>query len=609
MNEMSKTGSLGGLRKTWGSKISDGDRVCFRLWAPGLDTVKLRLSGHDLPMQRSSGGWFELVTAQARAGTEYCFVLPDGRAVADPASQGQAGDVHGPSLVIDPAYDWVNGHWKGRPWEEAVICEIHIGTFTPKGTFKAAAEKLNHLAEIGVTAIEVMPVAQFSGKRGWGYDGVLHYAPHSVYGSPDDFRAFIDAAHGHGIMVLLDVVYNHFGPEGNYLHGYAPQFFRTDRTTPWGPAINFSEEAVRRYFVENALYWIGDFRLDGLRLDAVEQIYDTSEKHILVELADEVREAFSGRQVHLVVEDQRNLVDLLARGETGEVKTYTAEWNDDFHHVAHIIATGETVGHYQPFADELWKKTKLAFQHGFVYPDRTNPPRLPTGERHYLPPVAFINFLQNHDQIGNRAFGERLISLAHRDMTETMVAVLLLSPQIPFLFMGEEYGETQPFCFFCDYTGELGEIVRKGRIAEAEGFGGLRDDKSVADLPDPNALSTFKASRLQWQRAESEEGRRWKAYIGELVAARRDYIVPLLKKPGRVKSEAPFSVDGVLAIDWLFDGSKLELRANLTEQPLAVAPFQGGVIFARNGSDTQPGNGKLAAHSVVFALSPELAKR
>ena len=583
----------------WGPS-RDGETIRFRIWAPGETSVGLQISGRDHAMERLVDGWFEARVTGAETGEEYAFVLEDGKVVADPASRQQKADVHGPSLVPADGYSWRADGWTGRDWEEAIVSEIHIGTFTEEGTFKSAAKRLAHLAETGITAIEVMPVAHFAGDRGWGYDGVLHYAPHPAYGTPDDFRAFVDAAHSNGIMVLLDVVYNHFGPEGNYLHGYAPGFFRDDRDTPWGAAINFGEEAVRRYFIDNALYWIGEFRLDGLRLDAVEQIHDTSERHVLEELSQEVRAAFPDRKVHLIVEDQRNLVSLLERDGAGKVKTYTAEWNDDFHHVAHIIATGEDIGHYTPFAGDLWKKTKLALQHGFIYPDREDPPELPDGERIYLPPEAFVNFLQNHDQIGNRAFGERLLSLSDPATVEALTAIMLLSPQIPFLFMGEEYGETQPFYFFCDYTGELGEIVRKGRMAEAEGFGGLKEGKSTNDLPDPNAAATFAGSTLQWQRAETTDGRRCTDFIRRLTRLRQRHIVPLLKKTDRMRAEVLETPDGALAIDWSMDGATLQLRANLSAGAVTLPAVNGQAIFERIGKGA---GGAQSANSVVFAIA------
>jgi len=608
MNQISKTGTITERTGRWGAELLVGGRARFRLWAPGADAISLRHRGHDAPMENIGGGWFELTGAEASAGDEYMFVLPDGKTVPDPASRRQAGDVHGPSLIVDPSYQWQNSRWRGRPWEEAVISEIHIGTFTPEGTFRAAAERLKHLAEIGITAIEVMPVAQFAGNRGWGYDGVLQYAPHCAYGTPDDFKAFIDTAHGLGIMVLLDVVYNHFGPEGNYLHSYAPGFFREDRETPWGAAIDFGREPVRRFFIENALYWIDEFRLDGLRLDAVEQIHDTSEKHVLSAMAGEVKAAFADRQVHLIVEDQRNLVELLIRDENGAPKAYEAEWNDDFHHVAHIIATGETIGHYKPFADQHWYKLRMALQHGFIYPDRTDPPELPVGERRYLPPTAFVDFLQNHDQIGNRAFGERLVSLADPDMLDALTAILLLSPHIPFLFMGEEYGERRPFYFFTDYTGELGKMVREGRMAEAEGFGGLRAGRTAADLPDPNALSTFENSKLDWQWRENEEGRKSLAFVAALLELRKTYVVPLLKQSSAIGSGALEAPEGAVAVWWKFANLTLALRANLSGQALVLPPVAGTVIYERYGKEAKPAeNGALPPHSVVFAIDIEPA--
>lgn len=585
----------GERRMAWGPQVIDGG-MRFRLWAPGEAEVKLRLNGRDTPMVRFEDGWFEAAVADVKAGDAYAFVTGDGRKVPDPAARRQQRDVHGPSLVASSGYRWSADSWTGRDWEEAIISEIHIGTFTEAGTFASAAEQLADLAAAGITAIEVMPVAQFSGQCGWGYDGVLHYAPHPAYGTPDEFRDLIDTAHTHGIMVLLDVVYNHFGPEGNYLHGYAPEFFRTDRSTPWGDAIDFGQPAVRRYFIDNALYWIDEFRLDGLRLDAVEQIHDTSARHILDELAQEVIAAFPDRKVHLVVEDQRNLVSLLERDGRGAIKTYTAEWNDDFHHVAHIIATGEADGHYTDFAGDLWQKTRLALQHGFVYPDRDDPPVLPEGDRAYLPPEAFINFLQNHDQIGNRAFGERLVSLASPEAVEALTAIMLLAPQIPFLFMGEDYGESQPFYFFCDYAGELGDIVRKGRMAEAEGFGGLKDGRSKDELPDPNAQSTFDGSKLDWRRAESEEGRRRRDLVRDLNRLRQQHVVPLLKATGRMHAKVLSAGDGGLAIDWQMDGATLQLRANLAATPLPLPPAAGQPIYGRSaGVGLYPPNAVFVA--------------
>ncbi|TCL68311.1 malto-oligosyltrehalose trehalohydrolase [Rhizobium sp. BK251] len=592
----------------WGATFTARDRVRFRLWAPAETDIKLRLGGEDRPMRQSGGGWFEIEVPGVASGDEYMFVLSDGLAVADPASRAQAADVHGPSRIVDPIYPWQNKNWLGRPWEEAVLYELHIGTFTPEGTFRAAMDRLPYLAEVGITALEVMPVAHFSGARGWGYDGVLHYAPHPAYGTPDDMKAFIDAAHGHGIMVLLDVVYNHFGPDGNYLHRYAPRFFRKGKATPWGAAIDFGREEVRAFFIENALYWTGEFNLDGLRLDAVEQIHDRSARHVLSDIAETVRSRLPDRHVHLVVEDQRNMTSLLQREADGETRRFTAEWNDDFHHVAHVIATGEKKGHYARFSADTWDKLALALRYGFIFPDidaSGNERQASEGEENLLPPTAFIDFLQNHDQVGNRAFGERLLSLAESEMVEALTAIQFLSPHIPFLFMGEEFGETQPFFFFTDYQGELGEAVRKGRIKEAQGFGGLANGRSESELPDPNDPATFENSKLRWDKLNSSHGRKWLGLVGDLAKLRQRYIVPLLSWRGEVETKTLEAADGILAISWTFGDWTLELRANLGTEPRRAPPFEGAVIFHRpDVTESEMRSGKLAGHSVLFAIDP-----
>jgi maltooligosyltrehalose trehalohydrolase len=607
-DQMLKIGDHLTSRPAWGPDIGD-DGVVFQLWAPAEDQVVLRLADVDLPMAQKEAGWFELNTSREAIGKEYLFVLSDGLVVPDPASRGQVNDVHGPSRVAaQDNYRWKQRDWRGRPWEEAVVYELHVGTFTPEGTFQAAIGKLADLADIGITALEVMPVAHFAGERGWGYDGVLHYAPHSAYGTPDDMKAFVDAAHSLGIMVLLDVVYNHFGPEGNYLHRYAPTFFRNDRQTPWGAAIDFGEDAVRRYFIDNALYWIGEFRLDGLRLDAVEQIYDTSPRHILTEIAETVRAKFSDRQVHLVIEDQRNYVGLLKRDAEGGAKTYTAEWNDDFHHVAHVIATGEKVGHYKDFSTYLSAKLAKSLCDGFIYANRDVPEHVKARDLDdsvSLPPTSFIDFLQNHDQIGNRAFGERLLSLADERMVKALTAIMLLSPQIPFLFMGEEFGETQPFYFFCDYVGELGEIVRNGRAKEAEGFGGLKKGKSLGDLPDPNARSAFDGSKLRWASRDSDHGRDWSGFLRVLLNIRRQYLVPLLARGGEMKATTlPTEEEDVVAVSWTFGAEAVELRANLSGKPKRVPAWAGEPVYAFEALEDVRSD-RLSARSVVLAVSHE----
>ncbi|WP_187969419.1 malto-oligosyltrehalose trehalohydrolase [Aquibium microcysteis] len=549
---------------SWGAKVLGGGRVRFRLWAPGVKALALRLGGSDRPMRRDADGWFELVADDVSPGAEYLFVLPDGRAVPDPASRAQAGDVHGPSLVVDPAaHDWTARDWTGRPWEEAVIYELHVGTFTEEGTFAAAIGKLDHLVALGVTAVEVMPVAQFSGNRGWGYDGVLPYAPHSAYGGPDGLKRFVDAAHQRGLMVLLDVVYNHFGPDGNYISLYAPDFFRPQDHTPWGAAIAFDAEPVRRFFTENALCWLEEYRLDGLRLDAIDHVADD----LLAEIGQRVRARFPDRHVHLTTEDNRNVTVLHERGGDGTVTAYTAEWNDDFHSIAHVIATGETDGYFADFKDDPTGKLARALAEGFAYQGEVSPQwERPRGEPSaHLPPTAFVDFLQNHDQVGNRAFGERLPALASPDMLRVLTSVLLLSPHIPLLFMGEEFAEDRPFLFFTDFHGELAKAVTEGRRREFARFAAFGD--GTRKIPDPNDPATFAASKLDWTKPGLGSGRLRFDLVRRLLALRREAIVPALASASGNSGIIRAAADGLVAVDWTLGKAQLQMRVNLSNGP------------------------------------------
>ncbi|MEY9200400.1 maltooligosyltrehalose trehalohydrolase [Sinorhizobium fredii] len=583
------------VRKTWGAELTSDDVAHFRLWAPDQQAVRLVLADVPHSMRALDSGWFE-ISARAQAGDRYWFELSDGTRVADPASRAQPEGVSGPSmLVYHSAYQWKASSWRGRPWEEAIISELHVGCFTPEGTFRAAAERLPHLAEAGITAIEIMPVAEFQGERGWGYDGVLPYAPHHAYGTPDDLKALVDAAHGLGMMVLLDVVYNHFGPEGNSLPRYASRFFNRDRPTPWGASIAFEEPAVRRFFIDNALYWLGDFHFDGLRLDATDQIRDTSQPHFLAALAREVRETFADRSIHLVVEDADRRRNLVRRNADGTIALFTAGWNDDFHHGLHVIATGEDRGFYRPFAARPWQATREAMTDGFASTETIESLPQPEGQ---VPPQARVSFLQNHDQIGNRAFGERLVSLARTDQLNVMTAMLMLSPQIPLLFMGEEYGESQPFLFFADYAGELGAAVRRGRQEEAEKFGGMPPGKTAGDLPDPIDPETFAASKLRWERAESAAGRTHLAFMRHLADIRQRHIAPLMRQCNLPSFEVHSARDGIVAVDWSFGGPVLELRANLSAGKAAVPPICGEQIFGALKLDGR----ELPGPSIVAAV-------
>ena len=567
------------LGKSWGADYEAAGTVCFRLWAPGQQTIKLRLAGEDREMTPVDDGWFELRATNVAPGAEYNFVLADGMVAPDPAARAQKADVNGPSLVVDPAsYRWQNSAWRGRPWEESVVYELHIGTFTPQGTFQAAMEKLPWLAELGITMIEVLPVSQFGGNRGWGYDGVLLYAPHSAYGTPDDFKAFIDAAHGHGISVVLDIVLNHFGPEGNYLPLLAPEFFHKERVTPWGAGIAYDVEAARRYIIEAPLYWLQQFNLDGLRFDAIDQIEDSSEKHALIEIAERIRAAIADRPIHLTTEDSRNVIFLHPRTEDGAVPLFTGEWNDDFHNAVHVLATGETHAYYQDFAHQPEKLVARVLAEGFAYQGEVSSQSgEPRGvDSRSQPPTAFVDFIQNHDQVGNRAQGDRLISLAGADRTKALLATLLLSPHIPLLFMGEEYGETNPFLFFTDFHGDLAKAVREGRAREFQGHAGHEGES----VPDPNAESTFAMSKLDWQKPHSEQGKQWLALTRELLALRQQHLVPLLKQAGGHSGKVITTAPGFVAVSWTFPAGRWSLALNISDAPQPVPDLPGDTLFA-----------------------------
>jgi malto-oligosyltrehalose trehalohydrolase len=474
-------------RLPFGANLVGPGRTRFKIWAPAQEQMAIQIDGlAQLPLERGAGGWFE-GEGDCGAGARYRYVLHDGTAVPDPASRAQDNDVHGSSIVVDPnAYQWRETNWTGRPWHEAIFYELHAGVF---GGFKGVVAELPRLAALGVTAVELMPIAEFPGARNWGYDGVLPFAPESSYGSPVDLKALVDAAHANGLMIFLDVVYNHFGPDGNYLGLYAPQMFRDDVTTPWGPAMDFRRREVRRFFTENALYWLLEYRFDGLRFDAVHAI---TEQDWLEEMAAEVRQKIQpGRHVHLVLENDLNASSHL-------VRNFDAQWNDDGHHVLHVLLTGEKEGYYEDYKTDPAKRLARCLKEGFIYQGE---PSLHRGGRSRgtpskdLPPTAFVLFLQNHDQIGNRAFGERLTLLADARALEAATALLLLCPQIPLLFMGEEFGSVSPFFFFTDHNQELAKAVREGRRKEFAAFSQFSDPNILSQLSDPNAFETFARSK------------------------------------------------------------------------------------------------------------------
>jgi maltooligosyltrehalose trehalohydrolase len=592
--------------------------VRFRLWAPAARSVELLLYGLAVPvaepMRASAGGWFERIEPAARAGTRYRFRIDGELEVADPASRCNPKDADGPSLVVDPAtFDWGPQQWRGRPWHEAVIYEIHVGSFTTAGTFRAAIERLDHLVSLGVTLLELMPLADFPGERGWGYDGVLPFAPDSAYGSPDDLKALIRAAHERQLGVLLDVVYNHFGPEANFLPRYAPQFLTAQHRTPWGDAMNFDAAGspeVRDFFVHNALYWLEEFAFDGLRVDAVHAIHDESEVHILTAIARAVRDGPGAtRYVHLIAENAANEAQRLGYPQVRE--RFDAQWNDDVHHCLHVLLTGETEGYYTDFGQQPANQLARALAEGFVFQGEYS--RHDQGARGsvstHLPPTAFVNFLQNHDQIGNRPLGDRLASLvASQAALRAAVAIVLLGPAIPMLFMGEEWGAREAFAYFCDFKPELAAKVRAGRAQEFSGFAQLKGGEGTS-VPDAAAASTFESARLYWGQLEDPGSAETLAFYKRLLALRRAEIaprIPLIRASHYVGGGA----GSASRVSWtLEDGSELLLIFNLSARRVpAPGRNEGRVLYATSGAGTPPS--ALEAWSVLWLhQDPETQRR
>ncbi len=582
-------------RMPQGAEVQSGGGVRFRFWAPACAMVRVAFyapqgkgPGDVVPMLAVGEGWHELRVPSAGPGTRYQFVLPDGMRVPDPASRFQPDDVHAPSEVIDPAaYDWQDASWSTRSWNEAVVYELHVGSFTAAGTFRAAIDRLDHLVALGVTCLQIMPVADFPGRRNWGYDGVLPYAPDSSYGRPEDMKALVDAAHARQLMVMLDVVYNHFGPDGNYLPVYAPAFFTDRHTTPWGAAVNFDgphSKPVREFIIHNALYWIEEFNLDGLRLDAVHAILDDGPDHILDELAERVRAIH--RPVHLVLENEENQARRLIRGADGAPVHYTAQWNDDVHHVLHVAATGEDKAYYAEYLGNT-RKLGRALAEGFAFQGEMMEFRgEPRGEpSDMLPPGAFVAFIQNHDQVGNRAFGDRLSSIAPAEAVRAVAAVYLLLPQIPMLFMGEEWGAAQPFPFFCDFDGELAEAVRKGRRAEFAKFPEFRDEAMRERIPDPQADATFASAKLAWADLVKPDHASWLSFYTQLLSVRRNALLPALSGDGGHAGVFDVLGTGAVLVKWTLPRSQvLTLVANLAERSIANMPAESGRTLWRERS-------------------------
>ncbi|MDI1308851.1 MAG: malto-oligosyltrehalose trehalohydrolase [Methylotenera sp.] len=555
-----------------GAHLIDSEHTQFCLWAPEATQVSVIFeSGEEFEL--SPDGEFPdfyVGTVTCGVGTRYKYNITNKQnitlLVPDPASRGQAESVHGYSIVIDEhSYHWRQVNWTGRPWHETVLYEMHVGVFEG---FIGVKSKLAELAAMGFTAIMIMPIACFPGQRNWGYDGVLLYAPHFSYGSADDLKSLIDEAHTLNLSIYLDVVYNHFGPDGNYLHHYAPQFFDEKEHTLWGKAINLKHPIVRSFFTENVLYWLEEFQFDGLRFDACHAIYD---KSWLFEVANLVQETIGAkRYINLMAENDDNSVALLQNG-------FSAQWNDDAHHLMHVLLTGETEGYYSYYAENTAQNLAKCLSQGFVFSENENlykeaSNRLSAHDTSRLSPTSFVFFLQNHDQIGNRPFGERLTTLVLDRTLRVANALVLLCPHIPMIFMGEEFGATQPFLYFTSHEDEaLIEAIRQGRRKQFASFSKFADSTFALKIPDSNDVDTFETSI---PRPISVEGytsaSNWSQWMSKLLAIRHAHITPKLATAKSISAKAigPSAV----VVSWrMSDGSKLILAFNLGNEILDIS--------------------------------------
>lgn len=594
----------------FGAQVTDsGTR--FKLWAPRCEAISLKLKGkrNGVPMEAMGDGWHRLEMEEVKAGALYKYVLPDGSEIPDPASRYQPDDVNGFSQVVDPrAYQWTDVEWVGRPWEETIIYELHVGTFSEPGTFKGAMGKLDHLVSLGITAIQLMPLADFYGSFNWGYDGVAWFAPESSYGTPDDLKAFITAAHMHGLMVFLDVVYNHFGAHGNYLPAIAP-IFNDKHTSPWGEAINYDgagAAVVREFVIENAIYWVSEFNFDGLRFDAVHAIRDDSSTHILEILAARIRSARPTHFTHLILENAENQESWIKRDSALVPVHYTAQWNDDVHHLLHSAGTGENTGYYADFdhLEERSDKLGRALAEGFAYQGEMKPHEgMHIGEPSVgLPATSFVVYMQDHDQVGNRIHGDRITDIANADAVRALASVYLLSPQIPMIFMGEEWAAKQHFPYFADVPPDFRKVVLEGRQEELKGTP-EHDDPAKPDVEettDPTLRSTFESAKLDWSALRTKEHAAWLQFYRNLIDVRRMEIIPRLTGIEGFSSNYEVVGPKCVVVCWFLPGgSTLRLYANLSpDAQLDIPPVSGRRIWLQGYSE----EGNLGPWTVLWTV-------
>ncbi len=564
----------------------------FRVWAPRVSEMHLVIDDARYAMNAAGVGWFACDVETAAAGTDYAFSLDGGAVVPDPRSRSQPTGVHGPSRIVEDGPPLEPQTWRGFPLHEAIIYELHVGTFTPEGTFDGCITRLDHLQALGINVIELMPLAEYPGKRGWGYDGVDLFAPHHAYGGPDGLRRLVDACHERGIAVIVDVVYNHLGPEGDYLPDFAPYF--TDRyATPWGTAFNYDgadSDDVRRFVVENAEMWLVGYGCDGLRLDAVHAIIDMSPTHILETISSRVAELAieTGRYLWVIAESDSNNPQLVREREAGGYGL-DAQWNDDFHHALHTLLTGEGFGYYEDFVGPTDLCTAL--QQAFVYAGRYSIHRRHTVGRAIgeLPLNRFVVYSQNHDQVGNRAAGERLCHLVSDGRARMAAALTLLSPMIPLLFQGEEWAASTPFQYFTDLGDEgLGKAVTNGRRQEFRSFGWPPEL-----VPDPQDPATFERSRLDWDERGDGDHAGMLDWYRALIAIRR--ATPELIEGDAVEATATYDASRNLL---LYSHAGLLLACNLGDYEVTV-PEASGAVLILAAAESAPGRTETLAPDSV----------
>jgi maltooligosyltrehalose trehalohydrolase len=560
----------------------------FRVWAPRAHQVAVQIAGEKLPLQQSSGGWWEAGVEAARPGMDYAYFLDDeDLALPDPRSPWQPNGVHGPSRILDhSAFPWTDAAWEAPPLSSAIVYELHIGTFTPEGTLDAAQTKLVSLRELGITHVELMPVNSFPGVQGWGYDGVDLFAPHQPYGSPDALKRFVDACHARGLAVLLDVVYNHLGPDGNYLGKFGP-YFTAAHHTPWGDAVNLEDRGsheVRRFFCDNALMWLRDYHFDGLRLDAVHAYMDRSAINFMEQLGAEVHalQAHTGRSYVVIAESDLNDPRFVTAREAGGYGL-DAQWSDDFHHALFSVLTGERSGYYADFGSlaDLAKSLREVF----VYDGRFSRYRDRIQGRPVvnLPASRFLGYSQDHDQVGNRAKGDRLGQIVSLGRAKIAAALELTAPFVPMIFQGEEWAASSPFLFFTNHGEELGKLISEGRKKEFAAFGW-----NPADIPDPQSPKTFQRSKLNWDERTTAPHAEMLDWYRRLIALR--HATPDLTDPDRSRVHVRFSEEA----KWLvMERGSVTVAVSIAKNPVTLQVRAGSSIALASSPGMQRSNNSL----------------